>query len=79
MCLIGPCINHVFVCPVCGRVTGGSAEGGVIRACQVCPHRGGCSYRDLEDLEPVEHVCGSDCYLALIFGASKMRLKVGEP
>ena len=77
--MIGPCRNCVYVCPSCGEITGGAAADGILRDCRVCPHRGMCSYRDLDELPRIESVCSNDCYLALIFGASKLRLKVGEP
>jgi hypothetical protein len=67
----GPCRNYIYVCPACGRVTGGATAGGLLRDCRVCPFRGMCSYRELEHLEQIEHVCSSDCYLWLIFGAAR--------
>jgi hypothetical protein len=76
---VGPCRNYVYVCPVCGSVTGGATEGGLLRDCRVCPFKGMCSLRDLQDLPQVEHICSDDCLLARIFGASKLYLKVGKP
>ena len=76
---IGPCQKYVYMCPVCGSVTGGAAADGVLRDCRVCPHRKLCSYRDLEYLEHIEHICSDDCLLARIFGASKVHFKVGDP
>ena len=76
---IGPCKRYIYLCPVCGRVTGGAADDGVLRDCRVCPYRGLCSYRDLEGLECIEHICSDDCLLARLFGATKMRLHIGDP
>ena len=59
----------VWRCPSCGKIYGGVVEGGVLKLCQWCPHRGICDVAENENIPKAERLCQStECILAQVVG-----------
>lgn len=63
---LGQC-RIVWECPSCGNIHGGVVEGGLIRLCQWCPHKGMCDVKEHHLTVKAEKLCDSyDCVLAQV-------------
>jgi len=73
----GTC-RHIWECPSCGHIYGGVAEGGIVKLCQWCPHRGVCDVSEQDDIPKSERLCLSvDCILAQVMQGMG-HTKIGE-